>query len=89
MTGYNKLGLLHDDCLYENEVVKEAIRRLPLEVQDERAFRMVRAMQLDLQHTILPKEQWTKFEEDVRYLEPYINEVKKEMKEKQEWNKNY
>ncbi|XP_013776063.1 cytochrome b-c1 complex subunit 7-like [Limulus polyphemus] len=89
LTGYNKLGLLHDDCLNETEIVKEAVRRLPPDLQDARTYRMLRAMQLSLQHNILPKEQWTKFEEDVRYLEPYMNEVKMEMKEKQEWNKNY
>ena len=56
-------GLKYHDCYYETEQVKEAIRRLPQNVQDERTFRMVRALQLSMQKTVLPKEQWTKFEE--------------------------
>lgn len=36
--------------------------------------------------TILPKEQWTKYEEDTKYLEPYLNEVIKEREEKETWN---
>ena len=31
--GYNQYGLYYDDCLYENEDVKEAIRRLPPTLQ--------------------------------------------------------
>lgn len=54
---------MRDDCLYENEDVKEALRRLPQHTVDERNFRIIRAMQLDAQRRILPKEQWTKYEE--------------------------
>ena len=28
-SGFNQFGLYHDDCLYENDDVKEALRRLP------------------------------------------------------------
>lgn len=52
-----------DDILYEDEVVKEALRRLPQEIKDQRNFRIIRAMQLDACKRILPKEEWTKFEE--------------------------
>lgn len=54
---------MRDDALYENKDVKEALRRLPQHIRDERNFRIVRAMQLDAQKRILPKEQWTKFED--------------------------
>jgi ubiquinol-cytochrome c reductase subunit 7 len=57
-------GLHHDDCYDEdNPDVKEAIRRLPAHLVDERNFRVTRAMQLSLQKIILPKEEWVKFEE--------------------------
>ncbi|XP_030072798.1 cytochrome b-c1 complex subunit 7 [Microcaecilia unicolor] len=85
--GFNKLGLVRDDTLYEDDDVKEAIRRLPDRVYDERIFRIKRAIDLSLKHQILPKEQWTKYEEDVRYLEPYLKEVIRERKEQEEWDK--
>lgn len=62
-SGFNKYGLMHDDCLYEDEDVKEALKRLPENVLNERNYRIVRAVQLNIQHDFLPKDQWTKFEE--------------------------
>ena len=62
-SGFNKLGLWHDDCLYEDEEVKEAVRRLPERLQDDRTFRITRAMQLSLSHQLLPKDQWTTYDE--------------------------
>lgn len=58
------VGLHHDDC-YDEDIpdVKEALRRLPAHLVDERNFRIMRAMQLSIQKTILPKEEWVKFEE--------------------------
>lgn len=82
-------GLLRDDCLYETEDVTEALRRIPSHVVDERNFRMVRAMQLSLQKTILPKEEWTKYEEDKLYLSPVVEAVKKERLEREQWEKDY
>uniref|UniRef100_A0A0A9XBC7 Cytochrome b-c1 complex subunit 7 n=1 Tax=Lygus hesperus TaxID=30085 RepID=A0A0A9XBC7_LYGHE len=87
-TGFNKYGLMHDDVLHENEDVKEALRRLPEDLLHARTFRIVRAMQLSMTHDLLPKEQWTKYEEDVRYLQPYLEEVKKEREERAEWDAN-
>lgn len=80
---------MRDDCLYETADVQEAIRRLPEHIVDERNFRMVRAMQLSLQKTILPKEEWTKYEEDVLYLTPIVKQVEKERKEREAWEANY
>uniref|UniRef100_A0A8C4Q970 Cytochrome b-c1 complex subunit 7 n=1 Tax=Eptatretus burgeri TaxID=7764 RepID=A0A8C4Q970_EPTBU len=81
-------GLMHDDMLYETPVVQEAIRRLPETMYDERAFRIKMALDLSMKHRILPESQWTKYEEDVGYLQPYIHEVERELKEKAEWEKN-
>lgn len=74
-------------CFYND--VKEAVRRLPPKDYHERTFRIVRAMQYSLMHRILPKEQWTKFEDDVPYLTPYLDEINKEKKEKEEWEKTH
>ena len=60
---YYVTGLMRDDVLYETPDVKEALRRLPREVVDERTFRIIRALQLSGQKKILPKDQWTKYEE--------------------------
>lgn len=49
-------------------------------------YRITRALHLSMTKTILPKEQWTKYEEDFKYLEPYLKEVEDEMAEKAEWN---
>ncbi|CAH0727486.1 unnamed protein product, partial [Brenthis ino] len=89
LSGFNKYGLQRDDCLYEDEDVKEALRRLPAHVIDERNFRMVRAMQLSIQKIILPKEEWTKYEEDKLYLTPIVEQVKKERQEREQWEKEY
>uniref|UniRef100_T1IR53 Cytochrome b-c1 complex subunit 7 n=1 Tax=Strigamia maritima TaxID=126957 RepID=T1IR53_STRMM len=86
--GWNQLGLLRDDMLnYDMEEVAEAIRRLPQDIADERNFRIVRAAQLSLSHTLLPEDQWHTFEQDVHYLMPYVIQVRKELEEKREWNK--
>ncbi|CAB3374963.1 Hypothetical predicted protein [Cloeon dipterum] len=89
LSGFNQYGLHKDDVLNESDPdVAEALRRLPQHLRDERTFRIVRAMQLSLQKSVLPKEEWTKFEEDKKYLQPYLREVVGERLEKEEWNKN-
>lgn len=86
---WNSVGLYRDDCLHENEDVTEAVRRLPRKLYDERNYRIMRALHLSMTKTILPKEQWTKYEEDVKYLEPYLREVVQEREEREDWNKNH
>lgn len=54
---------MHDDTLSEDSDVKEAVRRLPENLYNDRMFRIKRALDLTLKHQILPKDQWTKFEE--------------------------
>ncbi|XP_042528924.1 cytochrome b-c1 complex subunit 7 [Dipodomys spectabilis] len=83
--GFNKLGLMRDDTIQETEDVKEAIRRLPEKLYNDRMFRIKRALDLNMRQQILPKEQWTKYEEDKFYLEPYLKEVIRERKEREEW----
>lgn len=62
---------------------------MPPKLQDERLFRINRALQLSCMHRVLPKEQWTKYEEDVKYLDPYIEEVKREREEQADWEKDH
>lgn len=56
-------GLLRDDTIYEDSDVQEALRRLPEDQYNERMFRIKRALDLSMKQQILPKDQWTKFEE--------------------------
>ena len=53
---------MRDDVLYEDDAVKEALRRLPREHVDSRNFRIARALNLSNQKTILPKEEWSTFD---------------------------
>lgn len=89
LSGFNKLGLMRDDILEENDDVEEALRRLPENIKHERNYRILRAVQLNIQHSILPKEQWTKFENDIPYLQPYLNDVIKERQEQEQWDKEH
>lgn len=75
--------------LYESTPeVEEAIRRLPTDVFDARNKRIAIAFHCSLNKSYLPKEQWTKFEEDFKYLEPYLEEVKREIAERQAYEYN-
>ena len=65
---FSVIGLMRDDTIYENEDVKEAIRRLPENLYNDRMFRIKRALDLTMRHQILPKEQWTKYEEVTQSL---------------------
>ncbi|XP_014665707.1 PREDICTED: cytochrome b-c1 complex subunit 7-like [Priapulus caudatus] len=85
-SGFNQLGLMHDDCLRETDEVKEAVRRLPDHVYDERMFRISRALYLSMKKDILPKEEWTTYDNDVKYLRPYLEGVIQENSEKSLWN---
>lgn len=88
-SGFNKYGLMRDDCLYEDKDVKEALRRLPQHEVDARNYRMLRAVQLSIQKDILPKDQWTKLEDDRLYLTPLVKQVIKEREEREDWVKNH
>ncbi|XP_030760096.1 cytochrome b-c1 complex subunit 7-like [Sitophilus oryzae] len=89
LSGFNKYGLHRDDLLHENEDVKVALKRLPQDVVDQRNYRLLRATQLSIQKDILPKNQWTKLEDDKLYLTPLVEDVIREREEQEEWNKNY
>ncbi|VDM26602.1 unnamed protein product [Hydatigera taeniaeformis] len=83
---YNQIGLLWHDIMPRNSVVTEAFRRLPREEREAIDFRLARAHLLSANKTILPKEEWTKEEDDAPYLEPYIKLVERELRDKADWD---
>lgn len=54
---------MRDDTIHEDNDVKEALRRLPEDQYNDRVFRIKRALDLSMKQQILPKDQWTKYEE--------------------------
>lgn len=54
---------MRDDTIDETEDVKEAIRRLPENLYNDRMFRIKRVLDLTMRNQILPKAQWTKYKE--------------------------
>ncbi|KAL9654777.1 hypothetical protein ABK040_008571 [Willaertia magna] len=79
---YEQFGLLYDDLLNdEDPVIIEALNRVPEEVLRAREKRLARAFDLSVNQKRLPKEEWTKPEDDVAYLRPYVVWVRCEMEE--------
>ncbi len=54
---------MRDDTIHEDSDVKEAVSRLPEQVYNDRMFRVKRALDLSMKQQVLPKDQWTKYEE--------------------------
>lgn len=81
-------GLMHNDCYADTPDVVEAVKRLPTKLLDERNYRIYRALHLSMCHRVLPEKEWIKWDEDVRYLDPYLDEVKREREEREEWENN-
>jgi len=79
-------GLLyHDQCFEPAPEIQEALRRLNLKEPyefDQRKIRLMRATNLATNNERLPKEQWTKWEDETFYLKPYIDEVEAEKKDR-------
>jgi ubiquinol-cytochrome c reductase subunit 7 len=81
------LGLRYDDLIAEREKdVWEALELLPKEELYARHYRLKRAFQLSLMHRILPEKEWTTPEQDVRYLRPWIEQVRKEREERESYD---
>ncbi|EAL90109.2 ubiquinol-cytochrome c reductase complex 14 kDa protein [Aspergillus fumigatus A1163] len=79
-----KLIILRFDDLIpeESDVVQTALKRLPPKEAYDRVFRIRRAFQCSVSHTLLPAHEHTKPEEDVEYLSPIIREIERENKER-------
>ena len=83
------LGMRIDDWVYDesdDKEVKEALKRIDdIELQ-LRAFRQVRASQLAFERMICPKEERFDVDNDVRYLHPWVAQVKREKAEADAWD---
>lgn len=67
----------------ESETVQTALARLNEKERYDRIFRIRRAIQCSIQHQLLPKHEWTKPEEDTKYLSPIIEAIEAENKERE------
>lgn len=82
-TGHRELGLFADDLIDEDlPAAKKALQRLSPRELSDRVYRHKRAFHLSMCHQILPKEEWTKVEDDVPYLRYHMQNVEKELAEK-------
>ncbi|MBW0475604.1 hypothetical protein O181_015319 [Austropuccinia psidii MF-1] len=87
LAGYRQFGLKYDDLIVEeNPTMQKAISRLSEREQYDRSYRLRVAFQLSLLHKELPKSEWTKPEEDDRYLTPIIKEIEHENNERIAWD---
>ncbi|EDV25041.1 Cytochrome b-c1 complex subunit 7 [Trichoplax sp. H2] len=86
-SGYRKYGLKREDLL-NDEIpnIAEALRRLPEDEYMARQWRIKRALDCSLKNTYLPREEWTKVEDDKFYLKPYLDLVEKEKTERKSFD---
>uniref|UniRef100_A0A1I7YIG7 Cytochrome b-c1 complex subunit 7 n=1 Tax=Steinernema glaseri TaxID=37863 RepID=A0A1I7YIG7_9BILA len=84
--GGREYGLqFHDQYFEPAPEVQEALRRLNLKepwIFDQRKIRLSHAHTLALHGERLPKEKWTKWEDETWYLKPYLDEIEAEKKER-------
>ncbi|KAI0362694.1 ubiquinol-cytochrome-c reductase complex subunit 6 [Trametes cingulata] len=87
VSGYRKVGLKYDDLLVEERPdVQRALERLTPREAYDRAYRFKRASHCSVLHDVLPKSEWTKPSEDVRYLKPIVEDVEREELERRKWD---
>ncbi|CED84410.1 ubiquinol-cytochrome-c reductase complex subunit 6 [Phaffia rhodozyma] len=85
--GYRQLGLRYDDIIeHENMDVQKALGRLTAREGYDRVYRLRRAIQQEIIHRDLPESEWTKPEDDIRYLTPHIKNIVAEKKERAAWD---
>ena len=86
--GHQKFGLRLDDLWdHTNPDVEVAITRLSEEEYNMRNWRLKRAFDLSMKNRILPLDQWTKPEEDKRYILEHVRHIQEERKERLAWEK--
>jgi ubiquinol-cytochrome c reductase subunit 7 len=66
--------------------VREALDRIADKEQFDRTFRIRRAMQLQLEHRELSREDWVTAQTDMSYLWPHIVQVCKEKRERRQYD---
>ncbi|KAI6655145.1 Cytochrome b-c1 complex subunit 7-like [Oopsacas minuta] len=86
--GHQKFGLRLDDLWdHLNPDVEVAISRLSEDEYNMRNWRLKRALDLSMKNRILPLEQWTKPEDDHRYILKHVVKIREERLEREAWNK--
>ncbi|GAA5913676.1 hypothetical protein JCM6882_008716 [Rhodosporidiobolus microsporus] len=85
--GYRQVGLMVEDLqIEESDVVQKALGRLSERQAYDRAFRLRQASMCSIAHADLPKAQWMKPEEDVRYLKDHVLDVEAENAERTKYD---
>jgi len=86
---YREYGLYHDDLYNDKDkTIAKAVSRLPEDLFTARMHRHHRAGQLSLNKIMLPESMWPKIDDPMHYyLKPYIDELEKDQKERQDWDK--
>ncbi|XP_048727244.1 cytochrome b-c1 complex subunit 7-like isoform X2 [Ostrea edulis] len=85
---FPSLGLWRDDLRRDTPVLKEALSRLPRTDVEGRNFRIARAVVLHNAKMMLPRDQWTELDDDKLYIGEIIEQIKKEIKEKEDHAKS-
>lgn len=85
---FPSLGLWRDDMRRETPILKEALKRISRQDLEARNFRIARATVLYNAKIELPREQWTELDEDKLYLTPHVEAIKKELKERKDFEKS-
>ncbi|ESO83198.1 hypothetical protein LOTGIDRAFT_197554 [Lottia gigantea] len=87
LSNFGRMGVYTDDILIVTPEIEEALKRLPQDVLDARNFRLTRALHLSQHKEYLPKSEQHTWDDDVRYLNPYIEQVRRENIQKESWAK--
>eukprot|EP01132_Coremiostelium_polycephalum_P005412 gene5412-6751_t len=66
---YRKMGLFYADLYNNTPVMQEVYRRCPPELLIKRDRRLAVAIDLDVKKKLLPEEEWSNIEEDIKYTE--------------------
>jgi len=87
VSGYRRLGLKYDDLILEERPdVQKALSRLDERASYDRIFRIRRASQASIVHHDLDKSEWTRGEEDTRFLASKVLDAFAEDQERMKWD---
>jgi len=83
---YRRYGLHFEDLLIETKDVALALKRVPRDVLSDRDDRIKRAFILQVGGNELPRTEWTREEDDLPYLAPYLASVVQERRDREAFN---
>ena len=58
---------MSDDLIRDNEVTREALKRLPKDVYQERQWRLTRSIAANANKAVIPESDWLKITEVITY----------------------